>query len=559
MEGHYALAVLLQELYTAKTRGETELVLDPNRLHEDPVVRLKNLIQGLWWDNLTRHLDADGILAGAKDPKMVSCPKIYVPKEVPEQYAYYRKIAAAKPEMNLEVHLLPEERLESEYIKSLRSKSGILALEMDIDKAANKFEALPYIVPGDRFNELYNWDSALACWGLLESHPHLVESIIRHFIFEIKHYGKILNANRTYYLGRAQPPLLTDLALRYYEKKKSDPQAKELLRQAIAAAMKEYDEWWTTPPRQEERPGLARYRPIGSGLPPECEPGQFNHVLSPYAKKYGMDIPTFFQAYNDGKIHEDELDIFCLHDRSVRESGHDVSNRVEGKCADLYTVDLNCLLYKIEKDVEYVIGTIFNDNFEVPQEFRQNTSLDNRVGEQSYFWGKAAADRKELIDNLLWNEQKGLFFDFNAASKEQTTYESVTTFWAMWSGVASEQQASLLIENALPLFEKAGGLCVSTERSRGPIDATHPQKQWDYPYGWPPHQLFAWEALEKYGYKDDMERIIYRWLYMMITVFVNFNGTVVEKYNVTQVQRAHKVVAEYGNQGSHFKYAPLEG
>ena len=26
------------------------------------------------------------------------------------------------------------------------------------------------------------------------------------FIYEIHHYGKILNANRSYYLGRSQPP-----------------------------------------------------------------------------------------------------------------------------------------------------------------------------------------------------------------------------------------------------------------------------------------------------------------------------------------------------------------
>ena len=104
-----------------------------------------------------------------------------------------------------------------------------------------------------------------------------------------------------------------------------------------------------------------------------------------------------------------------------------------------------------------------------------------------------------------------------------------------------------------------GGLSSSTETSRGPINATNPQKQWDYPNGWAPHQILAWSGLIKYGYHEEAERLAYRWLHMIIKIFVDFNGTVVEKYDVTQLKSSHRVGAEYGNQGLKFKYAPEEG
>ena len=35
--------------------------------------------------------------------------------------------------------------------------------------------------------------------------------MVDNFVYEIENYGKILNANRTYYLNRSQPPFLTSM------------------------------------------------------------------------------------------------------------------------------------------------------------------------------------------------------------------------------------------------------------------------------------------------------------------------------------------------------------
>ena len=563
IKGNYAVANLLQLLFLAQQRGEKFLELNVSQLTESPVHRLEKLIRDHWWDNLTRTIDAAGIAKAALDTKAEgteqSPRRLYVPTGAPDQYIYFTKIAENNPNLYLDIQWFPEGSLTPELVHDLDDKPGLLALEMVRDVNDPKgSRGLPFIVPGGRFNELYYWDSAFCAWGMLGTHNEVVKAMLMHFIFQIKHYGKICNANRSYYLGRAQPPFLTTLALRTYEATRCEADAKARLESAILAAMKEYHNYWMTPPRYDEETGINRYRPIGAGFPPECEATQFDHVLAPFAKKYEMSSKEVMELYNGGKIEEPDLDTFTLHDRSVRESGHDTSNRVEGVCADLGTIDLQCLLYKYEVDIAKVIRDVFDDQIHVPSEFCTPEQDANHAA-TSAPWVQAAKQRKQVIDKFCWNEEKGMYFDYNTKTKQQMDFESATTLWPLWCGVASQEQAAKLVHNALPKLECIGGLSSTSRSCRGIVSDSNPQKQWDYPNGWPPHQMLAWEGLKKYGYHEEAERLIYRWLHMIIKVFVDHNGTVVEKYNVTTLDAPHKVDAEYGNQGLNFKYAPQEG
>ena len=554
IKGTYHLANLLQELFLSRKKGMDYLEIDLERITEDPVDRLQRLIKSSWWDNLIRNIDSSGIAVAAKDPKIreaaESRPRIYVPHSVPVQHAYYSKLAREMPDMNLDVQWLPEGDITADFVRSLNDKPGILALEMEerVLDGREELIGLPFVVPGGRFNELYNWDSSFCATAMIDTHPHVVKSIIRHFAFEIKHYGKVLNANRSYYLGRAQPPFLTDLALRTYRATKQEPGSKDLLKVAILAAMKEYHSYWMTAPRYDQGTGLSRYRPIGVGIPPEVEPTAFDHILEPYAKKHNMTIAEIGQAYTKGELQEPELDTFFLHDRALRESGHDTSNRFVGVCADLATIDLNCLLYRYETDIAEAIRTIFEDTLQIPADFGAPGHAVDRF-ESSAVWDFSAKRRKESIDKYLWNEERGLYFDYNTVTQKQTEHETVTSLWALWCGVASPHQAALLVEKGFPRFECVGGLSSNTKTSCGPVNAANPQKQWDYPNGWAPHQILAWEGLNTYGYYKEAERLAYRWLHMLTRVFVDYNGTVAEKYDVTQLESSHRVAAEYG-QGS---------
>ena len=84
----------------------------------------------------------------------------------------------------------------------------------------------PYVVPGGQFNEMYGWDSYFIIRGLLrDDHRDAAKGIVENFFYEIQHYGGVLNANRTYYLGRSQPPFLSSMILAVYEAEKAAGQA----------------------------------------------------------------------------------------------------------------------------------------------------------------------------------------------------------------------------------------------------------------------------------------------------------------------------------------------
>src|SRR5438067_10879398 len=77
----------------------------------------------------------------------------------------------------------------------------------------------PYVVPSGRFNEMYGWDSYFIQVGLLrDDDVQLARDMVDNFVYEIDNYGTILNANRTYYLTRSQPPFLTEMILGVFER-----------------------------------------------------------------------------------------------------------------------------------------------------------------------------------------------------------------------------------------------------------------------------------------------------------------------------------------------------
>jgi alpha,alpha-trehalase len=557
---------LLQELTLAKSFGREQIVLDEARLNENPVNRLSRLIRSSFWDELTRRIDGSNIEKVGKDPKdWTGDPKarIYIPRTAPEQYEYYTRVVKGNPKMELEVLWLPKEPITGAFVRDLNSKPGILALAMEehADETTGKkdLRGIPFVVPGGRFNELFYWDSYMESLGLLvNDRPDLVKGMVLNFCFCIEHYGKIMNANRTQFLCRSQPPFLTDMALRCYDRIKHEPGALDFLKRAILSAIKEYYNVWMSAPRLDPVTGLSRYRPDGVGVPPETEASHFTHLLEPYAKEHNMTFKEFVEAYNNGVVKEPDLDEYFLHDRALRESGHDCSYRLEKVCADLATIDLNSLLYKYEVDIARSIRAFFGDKLAIPPEFRTEQTPKDGF-ETSAAWDRRAKRRKLVVDKYMWDDTKGMYFDYDTVKKARTTYESATTFWSMWAGLATPAQAAALVIKALPLFDAYGGLVSGTLKSRGEVGIDRPNRQWDYPYGWAPQQMLAWTGLIRYGYQDEAERLAYKWLYMVTKAFVDFNGVVVEKYDVTRPIDPHKVDAEYGNQGGDFKGVAREG
>lgn len=565
IRGTYMLSNLLQELALANDYGRKHIVLDERRLNENPVSRLSRMIRQHFWNGLTRRIDAEGLELICADPKNRTsnhAPRIYVPYDETETFEYYKHVAETRPHLRLDVQRLPED-ITPEWVKSINDSPGILSLAMRkaVDAQGNPtLRGVPFVVPGGRFNEMYGWDSYFEALGLMiDGRLDLAKNMVENFVYEITHYGKILNANRSYYLTRSQPPFLTDMALRVFERLPADEDSdnKAWLAGAFAAAIKEYYTVWMCPPRLDAKTGLSRYHPTGIGMPPETEASHFDHVVEPYAKALGVDIPTYQAMYNDGRVKEPRLDTYFIHDRGVRESGHDTTYRLEKKCADIASIDLQALLYKYEIDIGTTIRDKFNDQFTMPLTKEQKRLGQPATVESSAAWFERARRRIEAIDKYCWNEEKGLYFDYDTRLEEQSVYDSVTAFWALWANCASEAQAARMLEVGLRKFEVIGGLVCGTEESRGKISLDRPNRQWDYPFGWAPHQIMAWQGCRNYGYEDIAKRLAYRWLFTITKAFVDFNGVVPEKFDI--VTMTHHVKVEYGNVGIDFKYVPREG
>lgn len=544
--GTYPLSNLLQELALALEAGEETMPLRPDRLYEKPVERISRMIRTYFWDGLTRRMDHDGLARTLTDTKADADAqsRIYVPFEDTTALRYYQQLAQEQPALNLAVVRLPE-TVTPEYVRSINDEPGVLALALEADDEG-RLHGVPFVVPGGRFNEMYGWDSYFIVLGLLEDGlVDLPKDMVDNFVYQIRHYGKILNANRSYYLTRSQPPFLTDMALSVYRAMPATEATKAWLAGVMRTAIHEYHTVWTSGARLTDN-GLSRYYGDGLGIPPETEPGHFDVILRPYAERTELAFDTYVAWYQTGALEEPDLDAFFVHDRAVRESGHDTSYRLT-EAASLNTVDLNALLYKYEMDIARTIESIFEGSLTMP---------DGAPESPAYWYARAEA-RRQTMHALMWNDDRGMFFDYHFADGEQTGFESATALYPLWAGLATEEQARALVEKALPLLEAPGGVTSGTEASRGPISDERPQRQWDYPNGWAPHQMLIWRGLLNYGYEAEAQRLTYRWLYTITRNAVDFNGTIPEKYDV--VERTHRVFAEYGNVGTEFAYITREG
>ncbi|NER18124.1 trehalase family glycosidase [Spongiivirga citrea] len=533
VKGTYFLSNLMQELVIQQREGKEEANILISHIEEPPSQRISRMIKDYFWDDLTRKIDKNGLAKIVGDEKSEDqTQRIYVPSTDEAAITYYNKLQLENKQ--LEVVTLPSP-ITPEYVRSINTKPGILSLKLENGKG------VPFVVPGGRFNEMYGWDSYFEGVGLLlDNRIDLAKAMVDNFCYQITHYGKILNANRTYYLTRTQPPFLSSFIREVYEADQSV--GLDWLKETLLVAIKEYETVWMEDGKRLCDNGLNRYLAEGIGIPPETEAGHFDEVLSEYAKKHGLSLKEFESKYANRELVNEKLDEYFVHDRSVRENGHDTTWRLDNVCADLNTVDLNSLLYKYEKDFEYLIKTYFND----------------RLGEyNSAYWNEKANRRKFLVIKLLWNEDDGVFYDYNFKTKRQTQFESASNYFPLWAGLCDGQQATVLVRSLMNNLKEKGGVAGTSKKMDETIAAGKHQRQWDYPNGWAPHQMLIWRGLKQHGYTKELQELVYRWLWMITRNAVDYNGTIPEKYDV--VNCTHKVYAEYGNVGTEFEYITTSG
>jgi alpha,alpha-trehalase len=138
---------------------------------------------------------------------------------------------------------------------------------------------------------------------------------------------------------------------------------------------------------------------------------------------------------------------------------------------------------------------------------------------------RQAQARKRRMMQLLWDERRGFFFDYDFRRKKRNTFFSLAGFYPLWAGMPSVTQAERMLRN-LKRFEQKGGL-VNTQRS----GLLKPFRQWDFPNGWPNQQWIVIKGLWDYGFIEDARRLATKWLDLNVKIFRK-TGQFWEKYDV---------------------------
>ena len=338
----------------------------------------------------------------------------------------------------------------------------------------------PYSVSGfgNVFQEMYYWGTYFTNVGLIISgRVSQAKNNVDNMIYLINRFGFVPNANRTWGLTRSQPPFLSQMVKDIFEVTNDT----DWLSECYIALKKEYDFW------QNERNtpcGLNRY---------------FGHyhdndfLCERLIARFKIEKPTDEVLINE----------YANSFHSGAESGWDFSSRCGLLQHRFAWLDLNSLLYGVERNMEHFSGVL-------------------KLGEET-LWSEAAERRKAIINKLMWNEELGAFCDYNYVENKNTGFISLAMLYPLFTGLASDSQAKETLRNLKKLELKYGLTCCENRDDLYNL-------QWDFPHVWPPLQLIAIKALLRYGCREEALKIAEKYIKV---VNLNFekHGRLWEKYN----------------------------
>lgn len=383
----------------------------------------------------------------------------------------------------------------------------------------------PYLASGPRFNEMNGWSSYFLIRGLLEAGEIArARDLVDDAVYEVMNFGKVLDVNRTYDLGRSQPPLLSQMILEVYSKAPD----RAWLASTLPAIRIQY-QYWTTAPHLAGNTGLSRYHALGSGPAPDVRALTRDAAGRDYYQRMKAELESAppdpdvdLAPFYDRRRHRLTA-LAYVADRSLRESGFHQTERFGSHSLgilDYAPVCLNSLLLAMERDMARIL-----------------TAVGGELEAQD--WWRLAEIRQQRLNSLLWDEDHGMFMDYDVVHQKRRFYPFATTLFPLWVGAVTPARARQVAEHALALLEEPGGL-VTSNRVTG--------YQWDAPYGLAPLQLVAVEALRAYGLIADADRIARAFLDTVLKEYVA-HGRVFDKYDV--VHREGDSAVSESNRGAN--------
>lgn len=447
-----------------------------------------------------------------------------VAKKSPDEIQHLYEASKTQPGFDLKKFLLANFELPKAYSTDYKSDASHSATDhiralWDVltrtpDKESGSLIPLPhpYIVPGGRFREIYYWDSYFTMLGLQASgRKDMIQHMISNFAFLIDNYGYIPNGNRTYFLGRSQPPFFSLMV------KLLSAWKKNALTQYLPQLEKEYAFWMRGSDSLNENVRAAhRVVRMPDG---EILNRYWDENATPRPESYKEDVELAHQS-----AHKAE-DLF-RHLRAAAESGWDFSSRWfkdSNSFASIHTteiipVDLNCLLLHLEQIIA-----------------EAHKISGNSVKSAEYL--SQSQKRKAAIRKYCWNNASNFFLDFDYVASSPKEYFTLAGAFPLFFEVATPDQALSVEEVLRKKFLKAGGLTTTLINSG---------QQWDAPNGWAPLQWIAYKGLTNYGFDELAEEIKKRWTNANNKVF-SATGKMTEKYDVWN-DHAEASGGEYPNQ-----------
>jgi alpha,alpha-trehalase len=356
----------------------------------------------------------------------------------------------------------------------------------------------PYIVPGGRFQEMYYWDSYFTILGLQTSRRiNLIENIADNFAHLIDQFGYIPNGNRTYFLGRSQPPFFS-LIVEVLREEKGDG----ILSKYLPILEKEY-EFWMQGKDQVSTQNPTHKRVVFL---------RDFYYLNRYWDEYDTPRPESYREDVElSKSLSNPPEGFFRHIRAAAESGWDFSSRwfEDGQnmstihTTDILPVDLNCLLFNLEKTI-----------------FRAYLLTNNKKKTDKYF--TLMNLRERAIKKYFFSPEKSYYFDYDFVTKKLSDVYSLAGVFPLFFSITKILQARKMVEVIEENFLKKGGLITTINNTK---------QQWDAPNGWAPLQYITYKGLMKYGFFDLANTIKSRWMQTNEKVYAE-TGKMTEKYNV---------------------------
>ena len=356
----------------------------------------------------------------------------------------------------------------------------------------------PYIVPGGRFGEIYYWDSYFTILGLQADQKYeMIENMADNFAHLINTVGHIPNGNRTYYLSRSQPPffsLIVDVV--------SEIKGGNTLKKYLPALEKEYAFWMDG--NDNLTVENTSYRRVVLLQDGSILNRYWDDKPTPRPESYKEDVAISKESNRPAKNVYRDI-------KAGAESGWDFSSRwfADGKTlstihtTEIIPVDLNCLLYHLEKTLEKSYNYI--GEYEKAKNYEQKAKL-----------------RADAIQMYCWKEEKGFYFDYDFVKKEHTKIYSLAGIAPLFFKISTPKIAKAVAEKIESDFLQAGGLTTTLSDTN---------EQWDAPNGWAPLQWMAIKGLRNYQQNQLANKIKKRWVTLNTKVYKN-TGKMVEKYNV---------------------------